>query len=405
MIVNNTQKRKNVLIICGAVIILSIPQTSLSWSPTGGEETRLFNQLVTEQLVFVPQTPIKNWRGRTVGWRGPTYQQQWNWEHKRQMDNANRAARDRNATIANSRGQMATLKDSMKDDQKIRDLKTKRAQAQARVNLAQSIEPDGPTNIEVNRRLRDPETAGGQLDANKDGVISESEMKTALASRVSMQKTQYLDEKKLNVSGGNEITPAETRRGLMQVAGVGTLDHNKMLSDARKDPAFKETGIGTGTYTDAKGVTRNISTLSNTSARSQELAGYTAQKNAYANSRDNNKMTATKLRNGQLPTTTTRYAAITTTGTRGTTRSWNGSWDAGGGMQRGQNQIQSQMSNPNAGKNNAFYNQIQTSNAGFQQANSQARASLANAQRLQNSTTGFRNAQSQVQATYNSINR
>jgi hypothetical protein len=260
----------------------------------------------------------------------------------------------------------------------------------------------------MTERLGNIKNAGGRLDANKDGVISEGERKTALATRVSMQRIQYDDEKKLNMNGDNEIAPSETRLGLMEVAGVSTLDHNKMLSDARKEKGFKETEIGkqnrTGTYVDSEGKTKSISGLTPTALKAA-LAAYTSQKNAFKHSRDNDQMTPTKLRNGQMPTTTHRYAEIKTAGTWGKTRSWRGSWDAGGGINRSTSQIQSQMANPNAGKNNAFYNRTQTSTTGFQGATAAAKINVANAQRLQNSTTGFRNSQPQVQEIYNSINR
>jgi len=402
-------KTKGRLLLLGALLVVTQPHLDRAnaWGPSGGEESRLFNQLVTEQLKFKPQTPIKNWRGQTVGWRGPTYQQQWNWEYQRQLNQANSAERTRNSTIRDSTREMQKLEKSLENDKQVANLKTKQANAQARVNFAQTLQPDGPTQIEMTERLGNIKNAGGRLDANKDGVISEAEMKAALATRVSMQRTQYDDEKKLNVDGNNDIAPSETRRGLMEVAGVGVLDHNKMLDDAKKDKSFKETDIGkenrTGTYVDSEGKTKRISGLTPTALKS-DLTAYTSQKNAYANSRDNDKMTATELRNGQLPTTTHRYAEIKTTGTWGTTRSWSGSWDAGGGINRNTSQIQSQMANPNAGNNNAFYNRTQASTTGFRGANANARANVANAQRLQNSTTGFRSVQPQVQAIYNSIN-
>ena len=375
-----------------------------AWSPGGGEESRLFNQLVTEQLKFIPQTPIKNRWGKTVGWRGPTYQQQWNWEYNRQIARANDAARDRNATIQDSSRQMRRLEGSLANDQRISDLRVKRQNAQQRVNIAQTLQPDGPTRTEVNARLGQTLTAGGQLDADKNGVISESEMKAALAGRVSMQRTQYLNEKKLDADGDNELGKSEWQQGLMEVAGVRSLDHNQLLEEARQDPSFRDTKIGQGTYVDAYGKVKSNQSLNNQTALKAELAKYTAERNVAANSRDNDRMTARKLRNGDLPTTTHRHASIRTTGTWGRTRSWNGSWDAGGGINRSQIQIQNQMGNAQAhGRNNSFYNRAQASTSGLRGANTQASANLANAQRTQNQTSGFRNAQAEVNRTLNSI--
>jgi hypothetical protein len=300
---------------------------------------------------------------------------------------------------------MRKLERSLQNDTRITDLRTKKNNAQQRVNMAQRMEPDGPLPSEVSERLNERRNAGGRLDSNRDGVISEAEMKTALASRVSMQQTQYLDEKKLNVDGDNEIGKGERRRGLVQVTGQTALDHNQLLTEARQDPSFRETGIGRGTFVDANGVTRNKQSLNNPRAMQAELDQYTRQRDAAKYSRNNDQMTPTKLRNGQMPTTTHRYAAIRTTGTWGQTRSWNGSWDAGGGINRNINQIQGQMQNPNAGQNNQFYNRAQASTSGFQGATANARNGLAQAQRTQNSTTGFRSAQAEVQAMYNQMNR
>lgn len=393
------------LTLCSVLTLMTMPQQSNAWTPGAGEESELFNQLVREQLKFIPQTPIKDWRGRTVGWRGPTYEQQLGWEYKRQLNLANNAEKERNTTMAASNKQMDKLKSSLENEKNNTDKATKRAEAQRRVNLAQSLQPNGPTSREVTARLGDSRNAGGRLDADRDGVISEAEMKSALAGRVSMQRTQYLDEKKLDVDGNNEIGKSETTKGLVDTSGKTVLDHNQMLSEARTNSNFKETGIGKGTFIDASGNVKNISSLTPASLNSQ-LTQYTAQRDAAKYSRDNNQMTPTKLRNGQLPTTTHRHASITTSGTWGKTRSWNGSWNAGAGISNNTRSIQTQMNNPQAaGANNKFYNQTQASTAGFQNGKTSAQNKVANAQRLQNSTTGFRNAQQQVQGAYNSMNK
>jgi hypothetical protein len=267
------------------------------------------------------------------------------------------------------------------------------------------MEVEGPSAREVQQRLSNPRTAGGRLDANRDGKISEAEMKTALAGRVSMQQTQYLDEKKLNVDGDNEIGRAERGRGLLQVTGQTALDHHNLLNQRKAKPNYRETGIGKGTYVDANGNIQQKESLNNPATLNSQLAYYNSRRDAAKYSRDNNPMTPTKLRNGQIPATTQRHASITTTGTWGTTRNWDKSWDAGGGINNGINKIQGQMQNPNAGQNNQFYNRAQASTSGFQGATANALARVGQAQNLQNSTSGFRNSQAEVQATYNQLNR
>jgi hypothetical protein len=381
-------------------------EISWGWSPTGGEEQRYFNQLVRESMIYKPPTPIRNRRGRITGYRGPTYAQQFQWEYNRQMNTARNAAGNRNSTINESAREMRRLEGSLASDKRVSNLRTKKANAQDRVDIAQNMLPDGPVQSQVRNRLGDTRTAGGRLDANRDGSISEAEMKTALSGRVSMQSTQYLNERKLDADGDNDIGGTETRQGLVNVTGNTALDHHGLLDERKAKPNYVETGIGKGTYVDASGNVRSQSQLNNPAALKSQLSYYNSKRDMAKNARDNDRMTPTKLRNGQLPSTTTRHASITTSGTWGTTRSWNGSWDAGGGINRSTAQLQAQMKSPQAApKNNTFYNRIQNSTANLSDANSQAQSNLSSAQRAQNSTTGFKKAQAEVNEIYNNINR
>ena len=375
-----------------------------AWSPGNAEEQRYFNQYVREQLVYIPPTPVYDSLGNFSHYEGPTYEQQFQWEYDRQIAAGRNAANTRSDTINNSSREVQRLQNSLANDQRISDLRVKRQNAQSRVDQASRMTPDGPAQSEVTRRLSDSRTAGGQLDSDRDGKISESEMKAALAGRVSMQRTQYLNEKKLDIDGNNEIGKTETGAGLKDVTGRNALDHDNLLDQRKAKPNYNETGIGQGTYVDAYGNVKNKKSLNNQTALKAELAKYTAERNVAANSRDNDRMTARKLRNGDLPTTTHRHASITTTGTWGTTRNYDRSWDAGSGINSGVSQIQNQMGNAQAhGRNNSFYNRAQASTSGLRGANTQASANLANAQRTQNQTSGFRNAQAEVNRTLNSI--
>ena len=386
-------------------IVVFSGEPSQGWSPGNSEEQRYFNQYVREQLVYIPPTPVYDSNGDFSHYEGPTYEQQYQWEYDRQIAAGKNAANTRAATQKNSSQEVKRLQNELANDPRMPQVQQNKAKAEAELNAARQRQPDGPLRSEVNKRLGDPRTAGGRLDANRDGTISEAEMKAALATRVSMQSTQYDDEKKLDTDGNNEIGKTERGRGLVEVTGQNSLDHHGLLAQRKAKPNYKETGIGNGTFVDANGNTRTQQSLNNPAALNAQLDHYNARRDAAKYSRDNDKMTATKLRNGQLPTTTQRHAEIKTTGTWGTTRSWDRSWDAGGGINRNTSQIQSQMANPNAGNNNQFYNRAQASTAGLQGANASARANVSQAQAIQNTTTGFKNAQGEVNTIYNSLNR
>jgi hypothetical protein len=394
-----TKTRVSAFIPILFVCIFAPSNNSLAWRPSGGEEQQLFNQYVTEQLKFIPQTPVRNRWGRIVGYRGPTYEQQWKWEHDRQMRQAQTASNTRDGVIQNSTKEVQKIQRSLQKDATIRDLERKKANAQARVNLAQSLRPDGPISSEVQERLNERRNAGGRLDANGDGVISEGERKAALASRVSMQQTQYRNEKKLDRDGNNDISKAESTRGLVQVAGQSSLDHTQMLREAQRDKSWKDTGIGKGAYVDAHGRVQSKASLNNPRAMGNQLTRATQNANVMKYARDNDPMTLAKLSNGRpLPAQTHRHASITTNGTWGRTRTWNRSFEAAGAANRSTAQLQSQMRNPQtSGANNQFFNRMQTSTAGFQNINRSAQQQVANAQRTQNSTTGFRSAQTEAQ--------
>jgi hypothetical protein len=391
--------------LIAAAFVVSSGEPSQGWSPANSEEQRYFNQYVREQLVYTPPTPVYNSDGSFSHYEGPTYEQQYQWEYDRQVAAGKNAANTRAATEKSSSQEMRRLQNQLANDPRMPQVQQNKAKAEAELNAARQKQPDGPLRSDINRRLGDPRTAGGRLDANRDGAISESEMKAALAGRVSMQSTQYDDEKKLDIDGNNEIGKTERGRGLVEVTGQNSLDHHGLLAQRKAKPNYKETGIGNGTFVDANGNVQNKQSLNNPAALNAQLAHYSTRRDAAKHSRDNDPMTPTKLRNGQLPTTTQRHAEIKTTGTWGTTRNWDRSWNAGGGINNNISQIQSQMANPNAGKNNQFYNRAQASTAGFQGANATARANVSQAQAIQNTTTGFRNAQGEVSATYNNLNR
>ena len=389
-------------ILMGCLTVINLQ----AWSPSNAEEQRYFNQYVREQLVYIPPTPVYNADGSFSHYDGPTYEQQYQWEYDRQLAAGRNAANSRANSINNSDRQVKQLESSLKNDKRINDLRIQKTEAEARVNAASNMQPKGPSQAEVNRRLGDTRTAGGRLDANRDGSISEAEMKTALSGRVSMQSTQYLNERKLDADGDNDIGGTETRQGLVDVTGNTALDHHGLLDERKAKPNYVETGIGKGTYVDASGNVRSEAQLNNPAALKSQLSYHNTKRNMAKNARDNDRMTPTKLRGGALPTTTHRYAEVRTPGTWGTTRSWRGSWDAGGGINRSTAQLQAQMKSPQAApKNNTFYNRIQNSTANLSDANSQAQSNLSSAQRAQNSTTGFKKAQAEVNEIYNNINR
>lgn len=386
--------------VLSLVLALSVIKTSvtLAWSPSSGEESQLFNQYVTEQLNFIPQKRVyKN--GKFSHLEGPTYEQQWDWEHKKRMDEGKDAANKRNNTISNSTKEIKKLQGDLQKDQRVTDLKQKRANAQARVTKAGSLKPDGPTQTQMNKRLNNTLNAGGRLDANKDGVIDENERKAALSSRVSMQKKQYLNEKKLDIDGDNELTTQEAQGGLVEVAGKNKLDHNNLLSEySDKKIGYEDRDsaqIGSGAYVDADGVTRDRKSLNNSQNLASELRTQSQNRDRANVARGNSPMTAQKLRsltnvNGKLtsnsqamPTTTHRHASITTSGSKGITRSWNGSWNASAGVTGGTAQINQQMQNPQASQNK-FLGQLRTSTTGFQRSEAQARANLEKAKNLRN---------------------
>ena len=397
-------KTVKTILLIGA---LSIPTSVLAWSPTRGEEQQLFNQYVTEMLDYKPPKAVYDNLGNFSHWDGPTYEEQWDQEYQRRMREGKNAANTRNNRISNSSREVQRLQQGLQNDSRISDLEQRRRNAQARVNAAERIAPDGPEATAVSQRLNDSRNAGGRLDANRDGKIDDNERKAALSNRVSMQQTQYRNEKKLDRDGNNDISRGETTSGLVQVAGQSSLDHHGLLTNRKQKPNYRETGIGEGTYVDAHGNVGNRQSLNNPNILRGQLAQNNIRRDGFKHSRDNNPMTASRLANGRpLPAQTHRHASITTTGTWGTTRTWNRSFDASGAANRSTAQLQNQMRNPQAsGANNQFYNRMQASTSNLRGANTASQTNVNRALATQGQSPGFRNAQSEAQEIYNSLNR
>jgi hypothetical protein len=380
---------------------VSLPlSNSKAWSPASGAEQAAFNRYVYESLVYIPQTPIKDSWGNTVGWSGPTLQQQLASESNRQMNNARNQANAVNAqnqrnmtnqTVNPLDGKARSVNDMKGSIRVVGEGNNKRAvitdprvqaigqsKAAAAQNLAEAkaMVPDGPSNQERSR-LANRRTAGGQLDANQDGVITKNERLAALRNRPSMRSEKFIDpnsgikERKLDANGNGTIenyggpgSGGEWETGLQNVAGTTVLDHNAMIAQRKIDDEDYETPKvnENNTFTDASGnVVRNDS-LHNTSARARELqrtrvlAGVAAAKAENPPTR-NDLMGMAKgagVGSGRVPNQVTSSSRVTTGGTWGRTYTDSKTYNVAADSARSQSGFAQQLGNKiNEGINDA----------------------------------------------------
>ena len=364
------KKRKmkigNTIMLGSAALLLGLTATeSSAWSPGGGEEKEYFDRYVYESLRFRPQTPIKNWRGHITGWRGPTLQQQLAAESRRQMGNArndanavNRrnAANLRTATTNAVDGASRSINDMKAsirvvgegtnarasiNDPRLLGLGNSQTAAANNVARAYNMVPDGPPATET-ARLSDRRTAGGQLDRNRDGVISKVEREAALRNRTSMKSQSFtnpkngIQERKLDANRNGTIedyggpgSGGEWQVSLQNVAGTSMLDHNGMIAQRKvNDPTYTTPDVNeSSTYTDSRGNVGTVASLNNqanfaTTFNNQVTARRQEQARRPIPTTANDLLASASTRgvgSGRVPTTVTSSSRITTGGTWGRT--------------------------------------------------------------------------------------
>jgi hypothetical protein len=341
----------------GVAIVLTLTNNSHAWSPGGGEESALFNQYVTEQLVYDPPDPVYNEWGDFVGWNGPTYEQQWNAEYNRRIQEGNQQQQIRQGQISQSAQQTQSMTNAIREDGTIRSPELDRqaqseSEAVQRVSEARQLQVDGPTTTEKSR-MQNRATAGGRLDANRDGVIDKSEREAALATRVSMKSQQFLDERKIDLDGDGSLDNNESKSELMNTAGVNILDHNAMIGDlkATSDYETPSSVNQNQTYVDARGQVSTVASLNNSQALQQSYAAAVGNSQTAATSANQNPVTRqdvfnaanTSGRNYSMPNTVTSSSRIQTGGTWGRVHTDSKTYNVNSGATAKQNSFGGQL--------------------------------------------------------------
>jgi len=354
------------LVCLGATYLLS---DAWAWSPSGGAEQAYFNQYVYESLDYIPQTPVYNSDGSFSHWEGPTLQEQLATESNKQMgiaQNEANAVNQRNAanlTTARTNAVDGTYRsiNDMKNaiqvtngrtvinDSKVQAAGANKSDALAKLARAQAMTPDGPDS-EQKQRMSNRATAGGNLDSNRDGVISKNERLAALSTRPSMRTERFInpdtgiEERKLDLNRDGNLSKNEWQSGLQEVAGTTVLDHNAMIAQRKvDDPNYTTPGVNEATYTDAKGNVSSVASLSNTGARQRELEQAQARLNVESSrpvaSSANDLLAAAAKKgvgSGAVPNQVTSSSSITTRGTWGRTHSDSKTYNVASDSQRSQ---------------------------------------------------------------------